>query len=302
MIAKNTRINRGVLLAGGTGSRLYPMTKSVTKHLLPVYDKPLIYYSLSSLMLAGIREVAIVTSPTALEMLQKLLGDGSQLGISLTYFVQPEPLGLSDAIVRCDEFIDGKSFALMLGDNIFFSSGFTGLLEDMFGENTSCDAAIITAGVKDAERFGIVVYDHEGNIRSIVEKPRVPQSNRAVTGLYRLPADAVSRVKQLTPSSRGELEITDLLNTYIESGASLKVLDLPRGAVWFDAGTTESMYQATEFVKSYQEASGCRIGCPEEIAINRGWIDHERTLRGMAASQVKSPYVEYLSTLSSSDG
>ena len=295
-------LKKGVLLAGGTGSRLYPLTKVINKHLLPVYDKPLIYYSLSVLMLAGIREVAIVTSPSAREMLQELLGDGSQFGITVSVIEQREPLGLSDAIVKCEDFIDGQSFALMLGDNMFFSSGFTGLLAAMFGDDASTDIAIITAAVKDPERFGVVVCDDTGNILSIVEKPRVPLSNRAVTGLYRLPADATSRVKQLTPSSRGELEITDLLNSYIDTESSFKVFDLPRGAVWFDAGTTESMYNATEFVKSYQEASGCRIGCPEEIAIKQGWIDGKSMLDRLSDSQVASPYVKYLRSIGQHHG
>lgn len=297
MISETSRIKRGILLAGGTGSRLYPMTKTVNKHLLPIYDKPLIFYSLSVLMLGGIREVAVVTSPSALEMLQELLGDGSQFGITVSFIEQREPLGLSDAIVKCEDFIDGQSFALMLGDNMFFSSGFTGLLAEMFGDDASTDVAIITASVKNPERFGVVVCDDAGNISSIVEKPRVRVSNRAVTGLYRLPADAMSRVKQLTPSSRGELEIADLLNSYINTGSSFRVLDLPRGAVWFDAGTTESMYNASEFVKSYQEASGCRIGCPEEIAVKQGWIDGMKVLDGLSSAQAASPYAEYLSSI-----
>ena len=299
-VKEQDRIGRGVLLAGGSGSRLYPITKSVNKHLLSVYDKPLIYYSLSALMLAGVRKIAVVTTPGALETLQDLLGDGSQFGISISFFVQAEPRGLSDALLQCDKFVDGQSFALTLGDNMFFSSGLTGLLAEMFGNSASSKVSILTAGVNDPHRFGVLERDETGNVASIVEKPEVSSSNRAVTGLYRFPGDAIRRVEQLKPSSRGELEVTDLLNSYIDDGSLFEVMDLPRGGVWFDAGTTESMYHATEFVKSYQEASGCRIGCPEEVALKLGWIDGAKILKGMSASQMKSPYAQYLGSVTAS--
>ena len=295
------RVKVAVLLAGGSGSRLYPLTKVVNKHLLPVYDKPLIYYSLSVLMLSGVREIAVVTSPDSVAMLQDLLGDGSQFGISISFFVQPEPLGLSDALLRCSGFVGERPFGLMLGDNIFYSAGLSGLLEDMFEDPDPNNLVMLTAGVRDPERFGIIERDVNGELRSIIEKPNNPSSNRAVTGLYRFPAGAIDRARYLKPSNRGELEITDLLNTYIGSSAT-QVIELPRGAVWFDAGTTESLYLAAEFVKAYQEASGCRIGCPEEVALRLGWIHGNEFLDGMNQSQLGSPYARYLRTLGPTDG
>jgi glucose-1-phosphate thymidylyltransferase len=295
------KVKVAVLLAGGSGSRLYPLTKVVNKHLLPVYDKPLIYYSLSVLMLSGVREIAVVTSPGSVAVLQELLGDGSQFGISISFFVQPEPLGLPNALLLCEEFVGDQPFGLMLGDNIFYSAGLSGLLKQMFEDGDPRKATILTVGVKDPERFGVVERSPNGELLSIIEKPTKPNSNRAVTGLYRFPIGAIQRVKDLKPSNRGELEITDLLNTYISSSAA-QVIELPRGAVWFDAGTIGSLCQAAEFVKAYQEASGCRIGCPEEIALRNGWIDGNELLNGVSASQRVSPYFQYLRSLGQVDG
>lgn len=285
---------KGILLAGGLGSRLFPATKSLNKHFLPIYDKPLIYYSLSTLMLAGIRDIAVVTSPMAKSLMAELLGDGSQFGISLTYVDQPEPLGLSDALSRCKEFLDNQSFLMILGDNLFFSAGLTGLLSRLTELGSKAVTSIVTVAVKDPQRFGVVETDSFGRVVSIVEKPVKPKSNRIVTGLYRFPYDAPDRVESLMPSARGELEVTDLLNSYVQDGSLFEALNLPRGAVWFDAGTTESMYQASEFVKAYQEASGCLIGCPEEIAMTNGWIESDQVLSQFSGAQSDSPYAQYL--------
>jgi glucose-1-phosphate thymidylyltransferase len=285
---------RGIILAGGSGSRLYPATKALNKHLLPVYDKPLIYYSLSTLMLAGIRDIAVVTSPNTKSAMAELLGDGSQFGVSLTFVVQPEPLGLSDGLFRCKEFLNDQSFLMILGDNLFFSAGLTGLLSKLTEQDSDKVMSVVTVAVKDPQRFGVVESDASGAVLSIVEKPANPRSNRIVTGLYRFPSDAPNRVDSLVPSARGELEVTDLLNSYIQDGSSFEALNLPRGAVWFDAGTTESMYQASEFVKTYQEASGCLIGCPEEIAMTNRWIESEHLLSQLSGAQSDSPYARYV--------
>ena len=285
---------KGLILAGGSGTRLYPSTKSLNKHLLPVYDKPLIYYPLSTLMLAGIRELGVVTSPQGWEPLMTLLGDGSNLGISLHFIVQPEPLGISDALYRSKSFLEGQPFSLILGDNIFFSSGFTGFLSDFHSLKSENEVSIVTSVVSDPTRFGVLERGVDGQVRALVEKPIESTSNRAVTGLYRLPADALDRVASLSPSPRGELEITDLLNSYIHDHTPFRVFDLPRGAVWFDAGTTESLYKASEFVKAYQDASGCLVGSPEEIAINNGWTTWRRAKIGMTSSQCESSYGKYI--------
>ena len=291
------RVRRGVLLAGGNGSRLYPLTKAVNKHLLPIYDKPLIYYPLSTLMLANIKDILIVTSSLARAPFEELLGDGSALGIRISYEIQEQPKGLSDALLSAERFIDGEEFCLALGDNIFFSSGLSGILDRMLGDNSADGAAILTVGVSDPERFGVVEYDDERQLRAIVEKPVVAPSNKAVTGLYRLPKDAVNRAKKLEPSLRGEMEITDLLNTYCCEGQNLNLFEMPRGGVWFDAGTNSSMYAAIEFVQSFQEASGSKIGSPEEVAIQKGWLLLEEFERLSKSSHIESPYLQYLKSV-----
>lgn len=287
-------VKKGILLAGGTGSRLYPLTRSINKHLLPIFDKPMIYYPLSSLMLADIREILIVTSPEARDDLESLLGDGDRFGISLSYVIQSEPKGLSDALMLGAEFVDGKSFALILGDNVFFSSGFTGLMNQIFGPEQTNRAAIISKNVRDPERFGVIEFAPDGKVLSIVEKPSSPPSNRIVSGLYRLPGDAPLRAMELRPSARGEVEITDLLCSYINQQDCLEEYGLPRGSVWFDAGTTEAINEASLFVESYQKASGSMVGAPEEIALSRGWINFDLVEKSLTKSQQSSLYFQYL--------
>ena len=289
-----SRISKAVLLAGGSGSRLFPLTKAVNKHLLPIFDKPLIYYPLSTLMLADIREVLIVTTPSAIEGFEDLLGDGSSFGISITFALQDKPRGLSDALLAAESFIDGEDFCLALGDNIFFSSGLTEILGLMFGDRSSDGAALLTVGVKDPERFGVVAYDKSEKPTAIIEKPSLPPSNKVVTGLYRFPGDSMERARRLRPSVRGEIEITDLLNTYFSGGETPKLFEMPRGGVWFDAGTNASMYSATEFVQSFQESSGSKIGSPEEVAIRKGWINFEDLHLSLEPQYHGCPYMQYL--------
>ncbi|MDO4501969.1 MAG: glucose-1-phosphate thymidylyltransferase RfbA [Coriobacteriia bacterium] len=281
---------KGIILAGGSGTRLYPLTTVTSKQLLPVYDKPMIYYPLSILMLAGIREILVISTPQDLPNFERLLGDGSQFGITLQYAVQPSPDGLAQALIIGEEFIGDDRVALTLGDNIFYGGGFTDRLKEAAAREQG--ATVFGYYVSDPERFGVVEFDDQGNAISLEEKPANPKSNYAVTGLYFYDNRAVEWAKQVKPSARGELEITDLNRMYLEDG-SLGVQLLRRGSAWFDTGTIESLFSATEYVRVVEQNQGIQIASLEEIAFNNGWIDLE-TLQAAAERYGKSSYGKYL--------
>lgn len=279
---------KGIILAGGSGTRLYPITQAVSKQLLPVYDKPMIYYPLSVLMLAGIREVLVITTPHEQSQFQRLLGDGSQWGMRLEYAVQPSPDGLAQALIIGAPFIGEDAICLVLGDNIFYGQGFGPMLRQ--AAQRTHGATVFAYQVKDPQRFGVVSIDSQGRATHIEEKPAAPRSNYAVTGLYFYDNDAIAR--QLTPSARGELEITDVNRAYLERG-DLYVQPLGRGFAWLDTGTFETLQQAAQFVEAIESRQGLKIACPEEIAYRNGWIDADH-LRALAAPLAKSGYGEYL--------
>lgn len=281
---------KGIILAGGSGTRLYPLTTVTSKQLLPVYDKPMIYYPLSVLMLAGIRDILLISTPVDLPNFEKLLGNGSQFGINLSYKEQPSPDGLAQALLLGEEFIDGDSCALILGDNIFYGGGFTSKVKEAAARSDG--ATVFGYYVTNPERFGVVEFDDEGNAISLEEKPEHPKSNYAVTGLYFYDHRAVEFAKQVKPSARGELEITDLNRMYLEDG-SLKVNLLPRGSAWLDTGTMESLFEATEYVRVIEQNQGLQIASLEEIAFNSGWIT-ESVLRDAAQRYGKSLYGKHL--------
>ncbi|AUQ72892.1 glucose-1-phosphate thymidylyltransferase RfbA [Phaeobacter inhibens] len=284
---------KGIILAGGSGTRLYPITMAVSKQLLPLYDKPMIYYPLSVLMLAGIREICVITTPQDQDQFTRLLGDGSQWGISLTYVEQPSPDGLAQAFVLAEEFLDGAPSALVLGDNVFFGHGLPKLLAAADAQTSG--GTVFGYHVADPERYGVVDFDAEGRAREIIEKPAVPPSNYAVTGLYFLDGSAPERARQVTPSPRGELEITDLLQMYLDEDA-LRVETMGRGYAWLDTGTHGSLLDAGNFVRTLQERQGLQTGCPEEIAYEAGWIDAAQ-LRTRAEMFAKNAYGAYLERL-----
>lgn len=281
---------KGIVLAGGSGTRLSPLTSVTSKQLLPVYDKPMVYYPLSVLMMAGIRDILIISTPEDLPNFQRLLKDGADLGIRLSYEVQPEPNGLAQAFIIGEKFIDGDSCALVLGDNIFYGSGMTGYLADAVGRE--CGATVFGYHVEDPERFGVVEFDKSGRALSIEEKPAHPKSNYCVTGLYFYDSHVCEYAKSLSPSARGELEITDLNRIYLEKDL-LHVTTLGRGFAWFDTGTVDSLYDASEFIRVIEKRQGVKIAALEEIAYNAGWISRDEVLRA-ADRHDKADYGLYL--------
>jgi len=283
---------KGIVLAGGAGTRLYPLTMVTSKQLLPVYDKPMIYYPLSTLMLAGIRDILIISTPMDLPNFERLLGDGSQFGIHLSYKVQPSPDGLAQAFLLGEEFIGDDCCAMVLGDNIFYGSGFRARLKQAAADAQQGRASIFGYYVNDPERFGIVEFDENGKVISVEEKPQHPKSNYCITGLYFYDNRVVEMAKRVKPSARGELEITDLNRFYLEDG-TLNVQLLSRGYAWLDTGTMDSLVDAADFVRTIETRQGSQIAALEEIAFTEGWIARE-TLLQSAQSYGKSPYGQHL--------
>lgn len=284
---------KGIILAGGSGTRLYPITKGVSKQLLPIYDKPMIYYPLSVLMLAGIREVLIISTPDDIDGFKRLLCDGSELGVDISYAVQPSPDGLAQAFILGEDFIGDSNVCLVLGDNIFYGQGFTPLLRQAV--NRQKGATVFGYQVKDPERFGVVEFDDEKRAISIEEKPVKPRSNYAVTGLYFYDNDVINIAKQVKPSERGELEITTVNQMYMERG-DLNVELLGRGFAWLDTGTHESLLEAAQFVETIEKRQGYKVACLEEIALNNGWLTKQQVLTA-GQSMSKNAYGQYLMSL-----
>jgi len=284
---------KGIILAGGSGTRLHPVTVSVSKQLLPIYDKPMIYYPLSVLMLAGIREIAIITTPETQSQFQNLLGDGSQWSVEFTYIQQPSPDGLAQAYLLAEKFLDGAPSAMVLGDNLFFGNGLQPLLAAADDRKTG--GTIFGYRVTEPEHYGVVGFDDTGKVNQIVEKPQTPPSSFAVTGLYFLDGDAPDRAKSITPSARGELEITCLLEQYLNDGI-LTVEQMGRGFAWLDTGTNGNLLDAGNFVRTLEERQGLLIGSPDEVAYRQGWIDDD-ALRARAELYAKSDYGRYLAQI-----
>jgi glucose-1-phosphate thymidylyltransferase len=285
-----TTDRKGIVLAGGSGTRLYPITHSISKQLLPLYDKPMVYYPLSVLMLAGLQEIAVITTPADQDQFRRLLGDGAQWGMSISYIAQPRPDGLAQAYVLAEDFLDGAGSTMVLGDNVFFGHG----LPDMLQAAAARPAGGTVFGyqVRDPERYGVVAFDAGGRVLSIEEKPERPKSNFAVTGVYVLDGSAPARAAGLAPSARGEIEIADLLNLYLAEGL-LTVERMGRGYAWLDTGTHASLLDAGNFVRTIEERQNLKVGCPEEIAFHQGWID-AGALTALAEPYLKTEYGRYL--------
>ncbi len=281
---------KGIILAGGSGTRLYPITKTISKQIIPVYDKPMIYYPLSVLMLAGIRDILIISTPEDIGTYKKLLKDGSQLGISLRYAIQPSPDGLAQAFIIGEQFIGSDHVCMILGDNIFYGYNFRSILEE--AAKLEEGAVVFGYYVNDPERYGVAEFNGEGQVLSIEEKPANPKSNYAVTGLYFYSNDVIEKAKNLKPSARGELEITDLNRLYLEEGR-LRVKLLGRGFAWLDTGTHDSLLQASNFIATIEQRQGLKVSCVEEIAYKKGYIDREQLLK-LAEPLKKNQYGEYL--------
>lgn len=281
---------KGIILAGGSGTRLHPLTRAISKQMLPIYDKPMIYYPLSVLMLSGVREIAIITTPHDQAQFQRLLGDGSEWGLTFEYIVQPSPDGLAQAYLLAEDFLAGAPSVLVLGDNIFYGGGLSEMLQRASAQESG--GTVFGYRVADPERYGVVDFDENGAALSIIEKPAKPASNYAVTGLYFLDGDAPRRAHEVKPSDRGELEITSLLEMYLHDG-SLTVERMGRGYAWLDTGTHDSLIEAGEFVRTIEHRQGLKIGCPEEISFQAGWIDAKQ-LRRLAKPMTKTEYGKYL--------
>ena len=283
---------KGIVLAGGSGTRLYPITKGVSKQLLPIYDKPMVYYPISALMLAGIRDILIISTPTDLPGFRRLLGDGSDYGVHFEYAEQPSPDGLAQAFIIGEEFIGDDSVCLVLGDNIFHGVGFTELLQKAVADAGQGKATVFGYWVSDPERYGVAEFDKAGNCLSIEEKPAHPKSNYAVVGLYFYPNKVVRVAKGIKPSARGELEITSVNQAFLQDG-ELKVQIFGRGFAWLDTGTHDSLAEASIYIETIEKRTGLKVACLEEIAFNNGWIDAAK-LRSVAAPMAKNPYGQYL--------
>ncbi|MGL5621756.1 glucose-1-phosphate thymidylyltransferase RfbA [Cetobacterium sp.] len=284
---------KGIILAGGSGTRLYPVTKAISKQMIPIFDKPMIYYPLSVLMLAGIREILIISTARDVLVFQELLGNGNELGLSISYEIQESPKGLAEAFIIGEEFIGSDSVALILGDNLFYGHGFTGMLEK--AANNKLGAIIFGYYVKNPKEFGVVEFDSDGKVVSLEEKPKNPKSNYAIPGIYFYDNSVIEKAKAVLPSERGELEITSINEMYLKEG-SLSVISLGRGMAWLDTGTFDGLLEASNFVKTIQTRQGIMIACLEEIAYNKGWIDDIQLLE-RSKSLEKTSYGEYLLSL-----